>query len=793
VYQGTTAGGEDPTPVNAAPLAADASSFDVTGLTNGTTYFFVVKAVNAIAEGAASNEASATPSATATVPGAPTALTATAGDSTATLNWTAPISDGGSAITGYNVYEGTSAGGEGTTPVNAAPLAADASSFDVPGLTNGTTYFFTVKAINAIGEGAPSNEASATPTGAATAPDAPVALTATPGDSSATLNWSPPTSDGGSAITGYNVYESTSPGGEGTTPINASPLPADTTTFPVTGLTNGTTYYFTVTAINAIGEGAASNEASATPSALAGPPGQPVGLSAAPGDGSAMLTWSAPVVDGGSPITGYNVYLGTTAGGESTTPLNATPLAADASSFDATGLTNGTTYYFVVTAINAFGEGNASNEATATPGTSATVPDAPTSLTCTPGNTTVTLNWSPPASDGGSPITGYNVYMGTTPGGESTTPVNASPLPATAVSFPVQGLTNGTTYYITVTAINAIGEGAASSESSATPTASATAPDAPIALSATPGDGLVALSWSAPASDGGSAITGYNVYVGTSPGGESTTPVNASPLSGTASSFDVTGLTNGTTYYFTVTAINGISESAPSNEASATPDRSAMTPGAPINLEAEAVKLRVTLTWTAPVLGHRSAITGYDVYVGTIPGGESATPANASPLSPNARRYTLTGLESGTTYYFTVKAINAAGPGDPSNEAAATPSSTATTPGTPSRVTAAAGRTRVTLTWTAPRCDGASAITGYNVYVGTTRGGESDTPVNAVPISAHARHYTVTGLEPGTKYYFRVRAINALGVGPVSHEVAATTTGASASAAWLAGSGGRMY
>jgi hypothetical protein len=101
------------------------------------------------------------------------------------------------------------------------------------------------------------------------------------------------------------------------------------------------------------------------------------------------------------------------------------------------------------------------------PPPTATVPRAPTDLTATPGNSTVSLSWSAP-SDAGSPVTGYDVYEGTTSGGESTTPVNGA-TPVTTTSYAVSSLTNGTRYYFTVEALNAVGSSVASNEASATP------------------------------------------------------------------------------------------------------------------------------------------------------------------------------------------------------------------------------------------------------------------------------------------------------------------------------------
>ena len=133
--------------------------------------------------------------ATPTGPSVPTSLTATPGDTTVVLAWTAPKTNGGSAITGYNVYEGTSAGGENySSPVNGGTLITTTTT-TVTGLTNATAYYFTVKATNAVGSSGASNEAWAIP--AATVPGAPTHVVAIGGDASATVTWNAPSDLGG--------------------------------------------------------------------------------------------------------------------------------------------------------------------------------------------------------------------------------------------------------------------------------------------------------------------------------------------------------------------------------------------------------------------------------------------------------------------------------------------------------------------------------------------------------------------------------------------------------------------
>jgi hypothetical protein len=182
----------------------------------------------------------------------------------------------------------------------------------------------------------------------------------------------------------------------------------------------------------------------------------------------------------------------------------------------------------------------------------ATAPTAPQNLTAGAGDAVVTLSWDAPVSDGGSPITGYTVYRD----GNLLASLGT---PTTYTDF---GVTNGQPYSYTVTAVNGVGEGPASDSATATPSATViTAPGAPTNLAAAQARGRgIQLSWDAPASDGGSPITGYTVY--RSDG----TVFNL----GTVTSYKDTQTARGQTYSYTVTAVNSVGEGPASNEATAT-------------------------------------------------------------------------------------------------------------------------------------------------------------------------------------------------------------------------------
>lgn len=683
-----------------ATVQAGVLEADVTDLLNGTTYTFVITALNGV--GASEPSSPSNPVTTAATPGAPSGVTATAANAQATVQWVAPLVMGDGALSGYTVTSSPSnlsfAAGPGTTSLTAT------------GLTNGVSYTFTVVAANAVGSGPASGPSN--PVTPATVPDAPTGITATPGNTQASVQWTPPVMNGGSPITSYRV--TSSPSG-----FVVNTADGATTAALLTGLTNGVAYTFTVQALNAIGPSVASApSAPVTPIAV---PDPPTNVSATPGNAQATVRWTAPLNTGGSPLTGFNVT--SSPGG---IVVSAGPAATQV---NVTGLTNGTAYSFTVVATNATGPGLPSMATNVV--TPATVPGAPTGVSAAAGNAGATVTWTAPLDTGGSPIVSYTATS--SPGGFTATTPNG-----TTTLVNVTGLTNGTAYTFTVRATNALGPGPASAASnSATPNE---APGEPTAVSATAGNAQATVSWTAPTNSGGSPITGYKIT--SSPGGI-TVMTGVSPTSAT-----VSGLTNGTSYTFTVKATNAVGDSLASAPSNAVVP--ATVPDAPTAVTATPGNTQATVQWTPPASNGGSPITGYTVT--STPGSFTAN------VGGSATQATVAGLANGTSYTFTVRATNVLGTSAASGASNAVVA--ATLPGTPTGVTATRGDRQATVQWGAPASNGGSPLTGYTIT-------SSPGSVTAT-VGGGATMGTFMGLTNGTGYTFTVHATNAVGSGPES-------------------------
>jgi RHS repeat-associated protein len=283
-------------------------------------------------------------------------------------------------------------------------------------------------------------------------------------------------------------------------------------------------------------------------------------ITATTSSGDGLITWTALTNSGVS----YNLYRSITSGGEGTTPFVS---GLTGTSYTDTTTSAGLTYYYTLSAVDAGITTAQSSQASVT-----LLPSAPASLSAVGGTDQVSLSWSSVVG-----ASSYSIYRGTTSGGETSVSSVAG-----TTSFTDTGLSSGTDFYYEVTAVDAAGESTKSNEANAY-----TVPAAPTGVTATGGNDQVALSWSA-----STGATSYNIYRGTSSGGET----SLTSVTGATSYTDSSGLSSGTNYYYEVTAVDSAGESGYSSEASATTDQATLS--TPTITSVSASGDYITITWT---------------------------------------------------------------------------------------------------------------------------------------------------------------------------------------------------
>jgi len=514
-------------------VATLSNPFPSTGLVNGTQYFYRIAASNAAGLGTYSAISSNTP---ANVPAIVVFSSTTPGVGQISLAWTAPANNG-AAITSYDLrYSSDSSSGPFTT-LSSGLLV---SPFVETGLTNGSLYYFQMAARNVMGFGPYSLTASNTPR---TVPSQITDLSANPSgvSTSLILSWVPPF-NGGSAITGYRWFRSSNADMSGVLTSNATLVTTLSTT--VTPLVAGVMSYFRIVASNVAGFGASSEVISNYPRAV---PGQVGTVTVASLNQSISLSWPLTTASNGSAISSYRSQysLSSAAAGEwfdiSIAPAN---------TIVATGLSNGTSYYFRVQASNIAGYGLNSAVVTRIP---YTVPGKVDAITVTPLAASVSLAWPTTTVSNGTAITAYHYYWSVSGSGVWSNS-NAGNV-FTAVKTL---LTNGSTYNFYVAASNAAGFGISSDIVTTIPR---TVPGAPTSVAAAVQTfDSVSVTFNPPASNGGNAITSYIV-----------TPLLGGTVAQTAvvtdsSPVTVSDLIPGRSYTYRVVASNdaGIGTSATS-------------------------------------------------------------------------------------------------------------------------------------------------------------------------------------------------------------------------------------
>ncbi|HJT10718.1 MAG TPA: fibronectin type III domain-containing protein [Candidatus Nitrosotalea sp.] len=372
----------------------------------------------------------------------------------------------------------------------------------------------------------------------------PQNLQATTSDAQVSLSWTAPINNGGSTITGYKIYRSTSSGTE-----SFLIAVGNVTSYTDTGLTNGITYYYKVTAVNSVGESAQSNEANAIPVTV---PPPPTSLAATAVSSSQInLNWSAPSGNGGAAIIGYKIERSNDTG---TTWNGIVPNTNSTSTaFSDTGLASNTQYEYRVSAINSVGTGQPSNTVSATTKQIITTSTLTINSQDSSGNALTGFHTELYAQNGTQIADGFTPYNFTLNNGQSYT-VSVDDFGKYKFDHWKDTGSTNSNYTISI------------SSNEILTAVYATAPQPPTSLAAkTVSSSQINLSWTAPTDNGGATITGYDVYRGTTSGSETLLVKIAN-----VTSYNDIAATAGQTYYYKVAAINFVGKSALSNEASAT-------------------------------------------------------------------------------------------------------------------------------------------------------------------------------------------------------------------------------
>ena len=388
-------------------------------------------------------------------PGAPTGLTATAsGGTQIDLAWTAPADNGGRVITGYQIEKSDDAG------TSWSVLVADTQSTDTmysdTTLSGGDTRHYRVSAINSIDTGAASTVANATTLsgpGVASVTVDQATITQTLADVTVTV-----ANLQNASHTVYLRYRVE--GGSWPAAANQStPTTGAAVTFTLSGLTGNTEYDVAASLDSGFASGVKTASFTTSPTK----PGKTRGVSIGIGNGLLPITWTPPLSDGGSAITGYKVQWKSGSQSFGDPSREHTTTGALVTAYIVTGLTNGTEYTLRVIAVNAVGDGPPSDEWTRTP---VGPPDAPPNVQAGSGHQQLTVSWGAP-NDGGSAITEYTLQWKS--GGQSFSSSRQRTIAAPSRTDTIPSLANGTEYTVRVRATTALGDSGWSAEAKGTP------------------------------------------------------------------------------------------------------------------------------------------------------------------------------------------------------------------------------------------------------------------------------------------------------------------------------------
>ncbi len=685
--------------------------FSDSSIVKGTKYYYYVTAVNSIGESISSNTVGEE---VTTVPSSPTDFNLIEEQIYAYLNWTEPIDDGGRNISGYKIYRGKSKDSISLF----VSVDRNVTEYLDDSIEKGVRYYYYITAVNEVGE---SNRTDIKSIRVTTKPSSPTNLEASQVDDNISLNWSPPSDDGGLAVY-YEIYR-------GTSKDNLSLyVSVDSNEYLDSNIQKGVRYYYYVKAVNDVGK---SEPTMVVDEEVTTVPSPPKNLTVIEEQLDIYLNWSEPTDDGGREITKYMIYRG-----QSENDLSFF-IEVNSTDYLDTDIEKGVNYHYQITAVNSVGESDPSDTESIK---ITTKPSYPTNFEAVQQDNNIFLSWDPPVDDGGLDILHYKIYKGRSENNISfLTTVDK-------LSYLDTEIQKGETYFYYVTAVNDLGESYPSSTDWSEVT---TTPSSPRDFSVIEEQLDVYLNWSEPTDDGGREITKYLIYRG-----ESENNLSFYVQLNSTDYMD-TNIEKGIDYHYHITAVNEVGESEPSSTQSI---MITTKPSSPSDLTALKNGTDVYLDWNPPADDGGLELTSYRIYRGTDEN-------NISYYSETINtRFNDTDIDLGKKYHYYVTAVNDIGESVPSDKVNIT---VETKPSTPLNLSAGTTKDSIELNWEKPDENGGNSIYRYRIY----RGDDTNRMNLLTDVDSNTHYYEDDSIQKGVTYYYYVTAVNDVGESDASNFV----------------------
>lgn len=491
------------------------------------------------------------------------------------------------------------------------------------------------------------------------------------------------------------------------------------------------------------------------------------------------LSWEAPDDDGGKPIIGYKIETKSPPGDYYVEIYNT---GSNSTSYTHSGLTTDNTYVYRIYAINDDGESDASSEAVATPTSSSEppeqiVPNSPTQLTAQDiSPTEIKLEWVKPSDNNSPSVIGYKIEQKVNSG---TYTILVNNTANTATSYTATDLTTNSDYIFRVSALNSVGFSSPSNEASATPT-EASAPETELIVPNSPRNvdanaispTEILVTWDEPNPNNSPPVTSYQIEV----------KVDEGPFEilvadyGTQRTLNHEGLDAEQSYTYRIYARNSVGLSDPSVTSTAQPAHTLV----PTQLKAiEISPTQIRLEWSPPSQTYGQTIQSYEIQQ-KITTGLYETVATTGGKNTS---YTLSDLTTNEAYTFVIFAKFPLGSTDISEEIMVTLTDESgqiqgNPPSKPINLQATAtSPIQIELSWNAPASDGGAPIIGYKIDVKVNAGEYSTVVANT---GSTTKGFIHTDRTPGNEYFYKVYAINEIGISPASNVASEIPTTSSA-------------